>query len=298
MQWQSSGVKVMAEKRKYWIKIEKDFLKPSQIKVIKAFPNGKDYVLFYLALMLESVESVGHLRFSEMVAYNEDMLAAITDTNVDIVRSAMKLFQEIGLIQILEDSTIFLVDVPKLTGSEVDSTERVRLFRQRKSEVLQCNGDVTDGNANKEKEKEEDKEEDKEKQKQKQKDVEEIVDYLNLVCKTNYRAKTKSTASAISARLKEGYTVEDFKTVISKKYEEWRDSDMERFLRPITLFGTKFENYLNAPYVTNKGSQQASGGRKPKMQDTNQMFAELYEKAANEEVSTLADLFGSKERGV
>ncbi len=123
-------------------------------------------------------------------------------------------------------------------------------------------------------------------------DIKDIVDYLNLVCKTAYKKTTKSTTEAITARLKDGYTVEDFKTVISKKYEEWRDSDMERFLRPITLFGTKFENYLNAPYVANKGGQQSSGGRKPKMQDTNQMFAELYAKAANEEVSTLADLFG------
>ena len=47
--------------------------------------NGKDYVFFYLALMLESVSTDGYLRFTELVPYNEEMLASITETNIDIV---------------------------------------------------------------------------------------------------------------------------------------------------------------------------------------------------------------------
>jgi len=147
----------MSDKKRYWLKLEKNFLQSRFIKIIKNMPNGNDYILFYLALMLESIETVGHLRFTELVPYNENMLSALTDTNVDIVRSAMKLFSELGMLTILQDGTIFLPEVPKLTGNESESAERVRLFREKKrQEALQCNVDVTKCNDNKEKDIQED----------------------------------------------------------------------------------------------------------------------------------------------
>ena len=72
-----------------------------------------------------------------------------------------------------------------------------------------------------------------------------VIDYLNKKASTNYRASTKNTQSFINARVKEGYTVEDFKKVIDSKSKEWLNTDFEKYLRPATLFGTKFENYLN-----------------------------------------------------
>ena len=72
-----------------------------------------------------------------------------------------------------------------------------------------------------------------------------VIDYLNKKANTNYRPTTKNTQSFINARLKEGYTVEDFKKVIDSKSKEWLNTDFEKYLRPATLFGTKFENYLN-----------------------------------------------------
>ena len=72
-----------------------------------------------------------------------------------------------------------------------------------------------------------------------------VIDYLNRKASTNYRSTTKNTQGFINARLKEGYTVEDFKKVIDSKSKEWLNTDFEKYLRPATLFGTKFENYLN-----------------------------------------------------
>ena len=72
-----------------------------------------------------------------------------------------------------------------------------------------------------------------------------VIDYLNKKANTNYRPTTKNTQSFINARVKEGYTVEDFKKVIDSKSKEWLNTDFEKYLRPATLFGTKFENYLN-----------------------------------------------------
>lgn len=73
----------------------------------------------------------------------------------------------------------------------------------------------------------------------------EIIDYLNNTCNTKYKYNTKKTISCINARFKEGFTVEDFKIVISKKARDWLGTDYAKFLRPETLFGTKFEGYLN-----------------------------------------------------
>ena len=76
-------------------------------------------------------------------------------------------------------------------------------------------------------------------------DIKEIIDYLNTKLNTNYKSNTKQTQSMINARFKEGFTVEDFKMVIDKKYKEWLNTEFEQYLTPQTLFGTKFEKYLN-----------------------------------------------------
>ena len=134
------------DKNKYWLKFYKDFLKSPQMKVIRKMPNGTDYLILYISLMLESVETVGHLRLNETIPYNDDMIASITDTNIDVVRTGMKLFEELGMIQILPDKTIFLPEVPGLTGKESESAERVRKYRLKQKEklkMLQCNVDVT-----------------------------------------------------------------------------------------------------------------------------------------------------------
>lgn len=81
-------------------------------------------------------------------------------------------------------------------------------------------------------------------------DIKEIVEYMNDMCGTSYKATTKKTADLIKARMNEGFTVEDFKTVIYKKAKQWKgDEKMVKFLRPVTLFSPKFESYLNEKEV-------------------------------------------------
>lgn len=72
-----------------------------------------------------------------------------------------------------------------------------------------------------------------------------IIDYLNNRIDTNYKPNSKIAVKNITARLKDGYTVDDFKKVIDKKAKEWLGTDFEKFLTPDTLFGNKFEMYLN-----------------------------------------------------
>lgn len=87
----------------------------------------------------------------------------------------------------------------------------------------------------------------------------EAVDYLNEKAGTKYKSSSKNTTKHIKARINDGYTLEDFKTVIDKKCSEWLNTDMEKYLCPDTLFGSKFEKYLNqkinGPGVNNKNTQ-------------------------------------------
>lgn len=74
----------------------------------------------------------------------------------------------------------------------------------------------------------------------------EVIEYLNNRSGKNYKYTTKATQRHIKARFEEGFTLEDFKRVIDWKTSEWLGNEkMERYLRPETLFGTKFESYLN-----------------------------------------------------
>ena len=78
-------------------------------------------------------------------------------------------------------------------------------------------------------------------------DIKDIVAYLNEKVGSSFKDTSKATQRVIKARLSEGFTVGDFYHVIDKKTMEWKgDSKMEQYLRPETLFGTKFEGYLNA----------------------------------------------------
>ena len=75
--------------------------------------------------------------------------------------------------------------------------------------------------------------------------ITDIIDYMNSTCKVNFKAKSKNTIKLINARFRDGYVIEDFKAVILKKYNSWKDTKMEQYLRPSTLFGNKFEGYFN-----------------------------------------------------
>ncbi len=106
----------------------------------------------------------------------------------------------------------------------------------------------------------------------------EIISYLNEKAGTNFRSASKATQKHIRARFKEGFTLKDFKTVINVKVAEWKGGELEKYLRPETLFGTKFESYLN---------QKRGSSRKPNsfhnFQERDYDFTALQEQLVNQD---------------
>ncbi len=121
----------MAEGRLYWLKLPSGFFKRHDIKYIRSQPNGRDLLLFYLSLMLESLDHGGRLRFSDSLPYTEEQLASATDTKPSVVKYGMQFFKDHGFMEVLEDGTFFMTQVPKLTTSETTRAAGMREIRAK-----------------------------------------------------------------------------------------------------------------------------------------------------------------------
>lgn len=113
-------------KRYYWLKLPKGFFKRHDIRIIEGMPNGTEYCLFYMKLLCESIDHEGNLRFSDEIPYTPEMLAIITNTNVDVARSALELLRQLKLMEVKEDDTIFMTELPEMVGSETGMAQYMR----------------------------------------------------------------------------------------------------------------------------------------------------------------------------
>lgn len=231
----------MAEKRYYWLKLEESYFDNPKIKKLRKIAGGDTYTIIYLKLQLLSISNKGIITFEGIENTFEEELALKLDEDVEDVRIVLAYLKTQGLIENNEQEFL-LPDACKRIGSEGKSAERVRLFRERKNNnMLQCNTNVTpvlqnsisisNSISN---------------------NIEKIINYLNEKANKNYKTNTNSTIKHITARLNEGYTVDDFFKVIDRKVDDWKGTTYEKYLRPETLFGSKFEGYLNENGVTSK----------------------------------------------
>lgn len=112
-----------------------------------------------------------------------------------------------------------------------------------------------------------------------------VVDYLNLKANTKYKSTAGATCKLIKARLDEGFTIDDFKTVIDKKVATWlHDPQFSQYLRPSTLFqASKFEGYLNERVKGYESSQRGivTSDEQQRIQDENERRAQLLRKTSN-----------------
>lgn len=107
-----------------------------------------------------------------------------------------------------------------------------------------------------------------------------IINYLNQQAGTNYRASGKSTQRHISARWNEGYRMEHFQKVVDTKCAEWKGGEMEKYLSPDTLFGTKFEKYLNQRFVVHGGRSVPQAPLVRMTEEEKKRYADLHKRQA------------------
>lgn len=122
--------------RYYWLKLPLDFFDSDKIKLLKGYPNGSEYVIFYLRLLLMAANREGMLRLDDILPYSPETLAILTDTNVDIVKGALEALETLRMIEVLSDQTIFMSQIENLVGSETRGALRKREYRENQQKTI------------------------------------------------------------------------------------------------------------------------------------------------------------------
>ena len=275
---------MMAKTKVYfWLKVDKKFFDNLFIKRLKHMPGGYTMTVIYIRLMLESLEDDCILYYEGYFDNLVQELALKLDVSEDDINMTVAYFTKCGLIQIDDDGHATLSQAKAMVESETNwakykrdqrknSQNLPKLENVQKLETV-SNSCPTEKEIDKELELELELKLDKEYiveqnspteqsseyifpewldensikdlEKTKNKELWIPIVYLNQAANKRYKFVDK-TKKFLLARFNEGYTLEDFKQVIDVKTEEWKDNpEFFKYLRPETLFGSKFDSYLN-----------------------------------------------------
>ena len=271
----------------FWLKVDKKFFDNLFIKRLKNMPGGYTMTVIYIRLMLESLEDDCILYYEGYFDSLVQELALKLDVSEDDINMTVAYFTKCGLIQIDDDGHATLSQAKAMVESETNWSKYKREQRKQAPNVARLenvqNSWTFSNSCPTEIEKENrvnsksnnlyldnilsgnpdfifpswlEEMAIKDLEKTKHKELWIPVVYLNQVANKRYKFVDK-TKRLLLARFKEGYTLEDFKQVIDIKTAEWKDSpEFSKYLRPETLFGSKFDGYLNQKPKTIKGKSE------------------------------------------
>ncbi|MFQ7001583.1 MAG: phage replisome organizer N-terminal domain-containing protein [Clostridium sp.] len=133
-------------KKYYYIKIKEDFFAKDDIKIIQAMENGYLYTDILLKLYLVSLRNNGKLMLKDHIPYNVKMIATVTNHNVLVVEKALSIFQELGLIEVLDNGAIYMLDIQLFIGQGSTEGDRKKEYREKiKKEKLELkNGQMSE----------------------------------------------------------------------------------------------------------------------------------------------------------
>lgn len=246
-----------------WIKIATDIFDDEKILLIEGLPDAYAIITvwFKLLCLAGKKNNGGVFLMNDNIPYTDKMLATIFRMNESTVKLALNAFEQFKMIEIVEG----IITIPNWNKHQTldayeRKKERDRLYqeerRAKQRALIEKSSDKSSERTSDVAVSDIDKEEDKEKDNNIYVPYKEIITYLNEKTGKKLRWDVKSNQKEIKARFNEGYTLDDFKTVIDKKYHEWGRkptkeelqrgvNDMRIYLRPKTLFGSNFDVYLN-----------------------------------------------------
>ena len=118
-------------KKYYYLKLKDNFFDSDEIKILEQMKNGYKYSNLLLKLYLKSLKFDGALRLNEYIPYNIEMISAIVGMDIDTVKVAFELFKQLKLIEILEDGTIYMLQIQNYIGTSSTEGDRKREYRKR-----------------------------------------------------------------------------------------------------------------------------------------------------------------------
>lgn len=228
--------------RNYWLRLKKDFFSQPKMRKLRRIAGGDTYTIIYLKMELLSINDEGHLYFEGIEENFVEEIALKIDEDSENVQVTISYLLHQGLLEQEDETTFLLPEVLGCIGSEVDSAERVRRYRERKT--LQCNGNallsnaaVTASNTEIDRDKEKNNKSNIKSNKDTSKSTatdenqekipyQAILEAYTNTCKSLKECTTLSDKckSAIKESFASGYTLEDFTTVFQK-------AESNKFLR-------------------------------------------------------------------
>lgn len=254
------------EKTYYFLKLEKDFFEKKEIQLLRKIAGGDTYTIIYQKMLLMALADEGVFYFENIGDNVAEEVALTIHEDPENVAVTLAFLQKKGLLEIVEADKYYLNSTPEMVGQITSNALRQRRFQAKKKQLaLENNALLTHNNVEIEKDIDIDLEKEnilsgkpdyvfpnwldetaiKTLEKTKNKELWIPIAYLNQITEKRYKFIDK-TKKLLTARFKDGYTIEDFKQVIDVKTAEWKDNpNFSKYLRPETLFGSKFDSYLN-----------------------------------------------------
>lgn len=128
----------MADNKKYYyLKLKENFFESDTMILLEAQKDGYLYSNILLKLYLRSLKNEGRLAFNDLIPYNPEMLATLTRHQVGTVKEALKLFEQLGLIEILDNGAIYMADIQNFIGKSSSEADRQRSYQRRIAEEKQ-----------------------------------------------------------------------------------------------------------------------------------------------------------------
>ncbi len=138
----------MPDKRYFWLKLKEDFFDEKYIKALRKLPQGDSQVIVYLKMQLKSLKTEGIIKYEGILPDCVSELALALDEDENVVKLTVEALIRFGVVERLENDTLYMLAMQQLIGSETQTAARVR--KHRESVALQCNADVTKCNTEKE----------------------------------------------------------------------------------------------------------------------------------------------------
>lgn len=126
-------------KKYYYLRLKDNFFDSDELKILESMKDGYLYSNILLKLYLRSLKNDGKLVVNERIPYNSEMLASVTGHQVGTIKQALSMFKELGLIEVLENGAIYMLDIQNFIGKGSTEADRQRIYDRRISEERKQN---------------------------------------------------------------------------------------------------------------------------------------------------------------
>ena len=126
-------------KKYYYLRLKDNFFDSDELKILESMKDGYLYSNILLKLYLRSLKNDGKLVVNERIPYNAEMLASVTGHQVGTIKQALSMFKELGLIEVLENGAIYMLDIQNFIGKGSTEADRQRIYDRRISEERKQN---------------------------------------------------------------------------------------------------------------------------------------------------------------